>query len=127
MPNRPMTICKHPGCTRAVPYGNRYCEFHRDCGEIANKRKQYDTLLRPKGHRFYHTKQWRKCRNEYIRSHPLCEECLKNNRTELATEVHHIVELADGGAPLDKKNLRALCHRCHMEITKANTQLRRDR
>jgi 5-methylcytosine-specific restriction endonuclease McrA len=33
--------------------------------------------------------------------------------TGVATEVDHIVQLIDGGAPLEESNLRAACRRCN--------------
>ena len=34
-----------------------------------------------------------------------------------ATDVDHIVPIADGGAPLDQANLQSLCHECHSRKT----------
>jgi 5-methylcytosine-specific restriction protein A len=54
----------------------------------------------------------------YLRAHPLCVQCLGRGRVTMATEVHHIVKLRDGGHDADD-NLMALCHACHSAITAA--------
>jgi 5-methylcytosine-specific restriction endonuclease McrA len=35
----------------------------------------------------------------------------------IATDVHHIVDLADGGDPWSRANLEALCAPCHGRTT----------
>ena len=49
----------------------------------------------------------------YRARHPLCEECERNGRVALAQVVDHIIEIADGGDPVDPSNLQSLCHACH--------------
>jgi 5-methylcytosine-specific restriction enzyme A len=51
-------------------------------------------------------------RTRVKRRSPLCQDCAVRNRVELATEVHHIVALGDGGTN-DAANLVPLCRRCH--------------
>ena len=46
---------------------------------------------------------------------------------EPATEVNHIVAVADGGALYDHDNLESLCHSCHEEATRAQERVRRER
>lgn len=55
------------------------------------------------------------------RERPVCEHC----GIRAATEVDHIVPLAEGGARLDRANLQALCHRCHMRKGAADLARRR--
>lgn len=64
---------------------------------------------------------WQKVRNAYLRAHPLCEDCLAENIVEPAREVDHKVPLADGGAPYDWRNLRALCTPHHSKKTAKDT------
>lgn len=67
--------------------------------------------------------RWRRLRRAYLALHPLCEDCLLDDRTTIATEVHHVqpIESAPGHPDemarlcFDADNLRALCHRCHVE------------
>jgi len=35
----------------------------------------------------------------------------------MATDIHHVVALADGGDPYDKAQLQALCKKCHSAST----------
>ena len=69
------------------------------------------------------SRAWRRLRASYLREHPLCEDCLKEDCTTPATEVHHIrpIESATGRPEdmqnlcFDPMNLRALCHFCHVK------------
>jgi len=81
-------------------------------------RKEYNRS-RPVGHDFYQSTEWRKLRAAYRRAHPLCEECLREGRTEPAVIVDHVKEIVDGGAPYDWDNLRSLCLACHNRKTAA--------
>lgn len=65
--------------------------------------------------RVYFRRSWKGVRDEYLRTHPLCEDHLEAVMQRLvpATEVHHIVKIAAGGDVFDARNLRALCHSCH--------------
>lgn len=68
--------------------------------------------------------RWRKMRNAYLMVHPLCERCLKDGRTELAREVHHIDPIENHcddrmemtRLAYDTNNLMAVCSKCHGEI-----------
>lgn len=46
----------------------------------------------------------------------LCQPCLKRGRTELATEVDHIIPKAKGGTD-DEANCQAICRACHADKT----------
>lgn len=102
-----LKVCNAPGC-RAISDQSK-CEKHRtqrtkDSRENAAKRG-YDY-------------QWQKLRARFVKSHPLCEDCLAQGRTTAANEAHHVEKVAD--APerrLDASNLMALCKRCHAART----------
>lgn len=51
-------------------------------------------------------------RKRWFRLHPLCVECEKEGRVELATELDHIVPICKGGADTDD-NRQGLCKRHH--------------
>ncbi|WP_288297318.1 HNH endonuclease signature motif containing protein [uncultured Pyramidobacter sp.] len=89
----------------------------------AQSRKEYNRS-RPVGHDFYQSTEWRKLRAAYRRAHPLCEECLREGRTEPAVIVDHVKEIADGGDPYDWDNLRSLCLACHNRKTAAERRRR---
>ena len=69
---------------------------------------------------FYSSAAWARCRRAYASSVGyLCESCRARGKSEPATEVHHIVHLTpdnidDPEISLSWKNLRALCHECHV-------------
>lgn len=67
--------------------------------------------------------RWRKLRAEKLRANPICEECMANDASTLASEVHHVVpvESVSGAAAMERlmfnrMNLQSLCHACHSEI-----------
>ena len=60
--------------------------------------------------------KWRRLSERFRDENPLCKDCLDNDLTTPATEVHHIVPIAqDPSRRLDVTNLVSLCHRCHKE------------
>lgn len=68
-----------------------------------------------------HTRRWLELRRDILTNHPLCERCLEEGRVKCATEVHHVVPVEEGVNRREKqslmfnsKNLRALCHDCHV-------------
>lgn len=68
----------------------------------------------------YNTPTWKSLRLVKLKNNPLCEECLKTDRVEAATEVHHIIEFMNGTTieqikfyGFDYNNLMSLCLKCH--------------
>ena len=98
MPTRPERACAWPGCGRAALPGRSRCEVH-----AAQAR------LRPHAAARGYDRRWRKLRGMFLACHPLCQapQC-----QEAATEVHHIVAVADGGIHA-LENLQALCRKHH--------------
>jgi 5-methylcytosine-specific restriction protein A len=69
----------------------------------------------------YQSTEWRKTRETYMHSNPLCEECLKKGKVTPATSVHHIKSPFKNGEInqfllLDYENLMSVCHECHADI-----------
>jgi len=72
---------------------------------------------------FYHSRTWRKVREEHLRRQPLCQECLKKDITRAAQMVDHILVInrenafdtcsGKWGEPYDHANLQSLCFQCH--------------
>ena len=100
MPWKSKRPCGKPGCRELVEAGVRYCPRHKPKRRDAS---HYDY-------------RWRKLRAMYIAKHPLCAECESAGRLTPATEVHHIVAVADGGSDRDE-NLQPLCKSCHSRKT----------
>lgn len=68
------------------------------------------------------SKEWRKLRAVKIANNPLCEDCLINDKTTPATEVHHIIPIQRAKSlkeikklAYDYHNLRSLCEKCHQK------------
>ena len=70
----------------------------------------------------YNTKEWKELRLAVLRDTPLCVDCLKEGKTTLAAEVHHIKSFMKFAAndprrmeyAYKKANLVALCQKCHI-------------
>jgi 5-methylcytosine-specific restriction endonuclease McrA len=66
---------------------------------------------------FYLSPAWRALMNEIIKERGRkCEEC---GRTGTRIFGDHIIEIKDGGALLDKRNVKCLCGSCHSIKTAA--------
>jgi len=60
---------------------------------------------------FYLSAEWRQLMRETLAERGRrCEDC---GRTGCRVFGDHVRELKDGGAPLDKSNIRVRCSRCH--------------
>lgn len=88
-------------CSNLAEQGSAYCAEHRP------PRPAKET------NPFYLTPQWRRFRDSYIRRHPLCEQCEREQRVTPSRMVDHIVPLEDGGAKTSDENAQALCWPCH--------------
>ena len=107
MPYKPKKPCAYPGCPKLT--NGKYCEEHKKMMD-----KQYDQYMRSRpAYDFYHSKEWRKKRENYLIEHPFCVECWKQGRLTKAVVVDHIQPISMGGALLDDENLQALCPSCH--------------
>lgn len=56
---------------------------------------------------------WQQFRRYFLNTNPICRDCEADGASRLASQVHHIHKLADGGARLDPENCMGLCHRHH--------------
>ena len=78
-------------------------------------------MAKPFARKFYSSKAWQDCRNEYAKkAHHLCECCLAKGIYKPGVIVHHIEELTP--LNIDKPeialsfdNLELLCRECHAE------------
>ncbi len=100
MPRKPKRPCRHPGCPRLSD--SVYCEEHHAlyARDSANERG-YDS-------------RWRKARKLFLRKHPLCASCMKENKLTPATVVDHIIpHRGDAKLFWDESNWQPLCKDCH--------------
>ena len=71
--------------------------------------------------KFYSSKAWQDCRNEYAkRQHHLCENCLRRGIYKPGVIVHHKIEIDPitierPEIALSFDNLELLCRDCHAE------------
>jgi len=104
MPRKPNIPCKHPGCSKLVSSGKKYCEDHEALHKLnirTTNEKGYDG-------------RWKKARKIYLKSNPLCVRCLAEGKYKKATVVDHIVpHRGDKRLFWNKSNWQALCKKCH--------------
>jgi 5-methylcytosine-specific restriction protein A len=122
VPARPKSICRAPGCGKLIDAPG-HCDKHKKA-----VRQQQDERRGTAAERGYDSK-WAKARMYYLRKHPLCVYCQRDNRLTAATVVDHIVphklkEALDSGDEQriaharalfwdSANNWQALCKPCH--------------
>ncbi|HEX3017832.1 MAG TPA: HNH endonuclease signature motif containing protein [Caproicibacter sp.] len=111
MPYKPKRPCAYPGCGR-LAVREQYCAEHQ---KVMDKR--YNQYERDPASNKRYGRSWKRIRDCYVREHPLCEMCLKENRFTLVDEVHHIIPIKKGGTN-SRNNLMSLCQSCHNQIHK---------
>ncbi len=112
MPRRAMSPCGETGCPELC-YTPR-CRVHT---REAEKRWKD-----PSRQKVYQSRRWRGVRLQVLKEHPWCQNCGIN----IATDVDHVVALADDGDPYDRSNLQALCKRCHSSKTMTEIYRRKE-
>ena len=103
--------CDEPGCAATTRAG-RYCAAHVRASVRRVGWLERDT-------RALYGPAWEPLRRAVLAEEPECRRCSRP-----ATEVDHIVEVADGGPVHDRDNLQPLCHRCHATKTRRQQILR---
>lgn len=79
-------------------------------------------MSKPFARKFYSSKAWQDCRNEYAKKqHYLCENCLRHGIYKPGEIVHHLIELDPTNIEhpeitLNFDNLELLCRQCHAEV-----------
>lgn len=109
MPYKPKHPCSHADCPRLT--NGRFCEEHQKKNDSDYNRFQRDPTTSKR-----YGRAWKRIRDKYIKTHPLCEECKRNGRLKPAEEVHHIIPISKGGDH-SIENLMSLCTSCHSTIT----------
>ena len=104
MPKHPKRPCRYPGCPNLCESGT-YCPEH--------SAESPDRLRGSATERGYDAK-WRRARKRFLRSHPLCANCLSQGVLTPATVVDHIVpHRGDHRLFWDEQNWQPLCKACH--------------
>lgn len=108
MATRSKHFCNHAGCN--ILTADTYCIEHAPLH--VQQRADYRVAAAKRGY----DAKWQQVRARYLRRHPLCERCTEKGRFIMASMVHHIIPISDGGARLDPRNFQALCRDCHEVI-----------
>ena len=109
-PAKPKKPCRYPNCSELT--NDRYCDKHKKMID-----SEYNRTSRPFKH-LYNTNRWKTLRKQFLREHPLCEECKKNGVVEAATVVDHIKpHQGDEELFWDQNNWQSLCKQCHDQKT----------
>lgn len=88
-------------------------------------------MAKPFARRFYSSKAWQTCRNEYAKqAHYLCEDCLAKGIYKPGEIVHHIIEIDpvtidQPEVALNFDNLRLVCRECHAQHHKIKNKNKR--
>lgn len=134
-PHRAITICKYGSYQRVRIISDKPTTSDRQAERFnkhtamayikkrkSNRNRQYE-MKRKERMRVYNTQRWKEIRDWKRISNPLCEECLKEDRTTPTEEVHHIVSFMTTDDPIkrthlafDYENLMSLCKECHQKM-----------
>ena len=110
MPRKPKRPCRYQGCPKLTDSKSGYCEEHEK-----QMQRHYEHFARGYNQYERYGGAWKKIRDRYIAAHPLCERCLGLGFATVATLVHHVKPIADGGTN-EESNLKSLCVSCHEKI-----------
>jgi 5-methylcytosine-specific restriction enzyme A len=108
MPRRTPSPCATPGCPHLTTTAR--CPDHTTLHQARQDRRYHQAPHR----RVYKTAAWQRLRKRLLQDHPWCQS---PGCHQPATDVDHIVPLADGGEPFDETNLQTLCKRHHSQKT----------
>ena len=116
MPRKPKRPCSYPGCPNLTD--GQYCKEHE-----AAARRQYNKYERSADVNKKYGRAWKRIRDRYAAAHPLCEMCLKEGKTTIAEDVHHIESFMSTDDPMrrmalayDYENLMSICKMHHQMI-----------
>jgi len=103
--------CAFPLCSTLIEPGQSYCDKHKEYKQAS--RKQYDKTRGTSTERGY-SARWVRASKMYLRSHPLCAECKRNNIIRASECVDHI-KPHKGNYELfwNEDNWQALCFHHH--------------
>lgn len=108
-PSRPLARCIEPGCPAFAAPGIKRCPPHHGARSESGRSEYH----RGNGY-FYSSAAWRRFRIWFLRRHPLCAD---QSCKAPATQVDHIIPIANGGPKFEAENCQPLCHACHSRKT----------
>lgn len=106
--NKPLRMCKHPGCQRLTSTG--YCPEHKP---------RHERKASASWHSWYTNPHygWAKRRDNQLAAEPFCRECAKHGLRVKATEADHIEPHRGDLQKFLHGELQSLCHTCHSRKT----------
>ena len=111
--NKPMRMCKHPGCMKLTAEG--YCPDHKPKSERGESAAWHHLYTNPRY-------GWKTRRTAQLAREPWCRECSRHGLRVEATEVDHVIpHRGDLGLFLHGQ-LQSLCHSCHSRKTMAENE-----
>lgn len=119
MPYAPAKPCRYAGCGVLVRDGSGYCEKH---AEHRYKGKWADSRRGSRQSRGYDA-EWERARLEtLVEDQGLCRPCRQQGKLTPATQVDHIVPVAEAkamgwtkaqiNAPTNRQSICTVCHKC---------------
>lgn len=109
MPRKPATVCNKPGCPELRPCPIEGHEPKPWAGSTHNQNRRGSGWQEQRDHQ------------RILKANPRCYLC-----GDIATQVDHIVALAEGGPDTDL-NKRPICAPCHQAKTQAEAARARTR
>lgn len=107
--NRPMRMCKHPGCMKLTAVG--YCPEHKPKSERRESVAWHYLYTDPRY-------GWQHRRNDQLTREPWCRECSRRGLQRVrATEVDHVIPHRGNLDLFLHGKLQSLCHSCHSRKT----------
>ncbi|WP_010498518.1 HNH endonuclease [Paenibacillus elgii] len=110
MPQKLKKPCSYPGC-RTLTH-DRFCPDHQ------KQHRQQQDSRRGSAHERGYNARWRRYREQYLRRHPLCVECLERGVLTAAMVVDHIIaHRGDYALFWSPDNHQSLCENDHNRKT----------
>ena len=108
MPYKPKHPCTAGNCPELIESSERYCTAHKK-----QEQKRYDSERGTSTERGYGAR-WQRYRKSYLRTHPLCVECMQERKIVPSMVVDHIKpHHGDDVLFWARENHQALCKKCH--------------
>ena len=87
---------------------------------LSEKPIKYKSESREHTSDFYNSVAWRRLRNTFLSTHPICYECCQHGHVVPAEHAHHLIPFMSGKTEeerwnlfLKESNIRMLCSKCH--------------
>ena len=106
--NKPMRMCKAPGCMKLTAEG--WCPDHKPKHQRGESAAWHHLYTNP---RF----GWKHRREAHLAREPFCRECGKRGLRVKATDVDHVIPHRGDVEKFCKGELQSLCKGCHSRKT----------